>query len=173
MVRSETMRRRTWDPARVAALFVPGASALALAMAYLAEYGFGLLPCELCLWQRWPYWLAIGAGLGALLMPRLWLPMALIATGLLAGNAVLGAYHAGVEWGFWPNLLARCAPPPGPPARTVEELMRALAAQPIVRCDEPAIRVAGLSMAGWNALYAASAATISTVLIRSAKDSAR
>jgi disulfide bond formation protein DsbB len=155
---------------RATGLLALAASVLALATAYVAQYGFGLVPCELCLWQRVPYWLAIGAGLGALLLPaRLALPLAVGAMLLLAGNALLGAYHAGVEWGLWENFLARCTPPPGPPARTVEDLMRALAAQPIVRCDEPAIRVAGLSMAGWNALYAAACATICVLLLRHAR----
>jgi disulfide bond formation protein DsbB len=158
---------------KMPAAWVLAVSGAALALAYVAQYGFNLMPCELCLWQRVPYWAAIGCGAAALLLPRLALPLCVAGFLLLAGNAVLGAYHAGVEWGFWENFLARCTPPPGPAARTVEELMRALAAQPIVRCDEPAIRVLGLSMAGWNALYAAAAATICVMLIRSAKDAAR
>jgi disulfide bond formation protein DsbB len=145
---------------REAAWFTLAASTMALAAAYLAQHRFGLLPCELCLWQRVPYWAAIGAALPALAVPALRLPLVGLAVLLLAGNAVLAGYHAGVEWGFWPNVLARCAAPPGPAARSVEDLMRALADAPIVRCDEPAIRVLGLSMAGWNALYAAAAALI-------------
>jgi disulfide bond formation protein DsbB len=55
----------------------------------------------------------------------------------------------------------------------VDDLMRALAAQPVVRCEDPAIRIAGLSMAGWNALYAAAAATICLILLRPKDLSAR
>jgi disulfide bond formation protein DsbB len=157
---SEMSRAR---PAAAAALVAAG---LALAVAYASQQLGGLVPCELCLWQRWPYWLALGAGAVALAVPRLALPLVALAVVLLAGNAALGAYHAGVEWGFWPNILARCTPPPGPAARSVDDLMRALAAAPVVRCDEPAIRLLGLSMAGWNALYAAAAATICVVLLR-------
>jgi disulfide bond formation protein DsbB len=29
--------------------------ALLLAGAYVSEYGFGLYPCEMCWWQRWPH----------------------------------------------------------------------------------------------------------------------
>jgi disulfide bond formation protein DsbB len=141
-------------------------AAIALAVAYASQHLGGLLPCELCLWQRLPYWMAIGAGLAALAAPRAAMPLAVAAVVLLAGNAALAAYHAGVEWAWWPNILARCAAPPGPAARTVEDLMRALADAPVVRCDEPAIRVLGLSMAGWNALYAAAAATICAVMLR-------
>lgn len=153
----------------MAAIAAGLASALALAGAHASQHWGGLLPCELCLWQRVPYWAALGLGLAALALPRLAGPIVVLAVLLLGGNAALAAYHAGVEWQFWPNILARCAPPPGPPARTVEDLMRALAAQPVVRCDEPAIRVAGLSMAGWNALYAAAAALMCIALMRHAK----
>lgn len=141
------------------------AAGLALASAYVAEYGHGLLPCELCLWQRVPYWAAIGAAVLALLLARFARLLVGLAILFLAGNALLAAYHAGVEWGFWANFLARCTPPPGPQARTVDDLMRALAAAPIIRCDEPAIRVLGLSMAGWNALYAAGSALIAARLL--------
>lgn len=158
---------------KAAGLFVAGASVLALSVAYVSQFGFGLVPCELCLWQRVPYWLAVLAGLGTVALPRFRAALSMLAIALLAGNAVLGAYHAGVEWGWWENFLGRCTPPPGPPARTVEDLMRALAAQPIVRCDEPAIRVLGLSMAGWNALYAAAAALVAMLLVRSFRSARR
>jgi len=151
--------------ARWAAGFALAAAGAALGTAYVAEYGFGLLPCELCLWQRVPYWAVIAVALAALLVRRLAALLVPPAILLLAVGALLGAYHAGVEWGFWPNVLARCTPPPGPPARSVDDLMRALAAAPIIRCDEPAIRVLGLSMAGWNALYGAAAAAITALLL--------
>lgn len=154
---------------RSAAGFALAAAGAALGTAYVAEYGFGLLPCELCLWQRLPYWAVIAAAGAALLLPRFALPLVALAILLLALGALLGGYHAGVEWGFWPNVLARCTPPPGPPARSVDDLMRALAAAPIIRCDEPAIRVLGLSMAGWNALYGTAAAAITALLFRRAR----
>ena len=41
----------------------------ALCIAWLAQYGFGLAPCELCYWQRYGYWAAIALGVVAILQP--------------------------------------------------------------------------------------------------------
>jgi disulfide bond formation protein DsbB len=130
------------------------AAAAALAVALASEHWGGLAPCELCLWQRWPYWAAVAAGTAALALPRAALPLAVLVATLFLGNAALAAFHAGVEWGFWPSPLPGCGAGVTGAAGSVEELMARIAAAPIVRCDQPAIVVAGLSMAGWNAVYA-------------------
>lgn len=128
-------------------------AAAALAVAYTSQYWGGLLPCPLCVWQRYPYWAAIGLALAGLALPRL-AGVALVAAALLfLGNAALAAFHAGVEWGFWPSPIQECVVHGGG-AATVEELLRSLSPTPSVPCDQAAVRVAGLSMAGWNALYA-------------------
>ncbi|MCS6921830.1 MAG: disulfide bond formation protein B [Elioraea sp.] len=140
------------------------AAALALALAYAAEHLAGLRPCPLCLLQRWPYWLAMGvAAVGLLLPPRFGGVALLVAAALFVGNAGLAAFHAGVEWRFWPSPIAACAPPGLGTARTVEDLLHSLPPVAAVPCDEPALRVLGLSMAGWNALYALAVAAILTI----------
>lgn len=137
---------------------IPAAGALvaaaALALAYASEHWGGLAPCQLCLWQRWPYWAAIPLGLAALALPRLAVPLALAVAVLFLGNAALAGFHAGVEWRFWPSPFPGCGTGAAAPAASIEELMARITAAPIVRCDEPAIVVAGLSMAGWNAVFA-------------------
>jgi disulfide bond formation protein DsbB len=140
-------------PGRVAAAGALAAAA-AVAVALASEHWGGLAPCALCLWQRWPYWGAMAAGAAAVALPRAALPLAWLVILLFLGNAALAAFHAGVEWGVWPSPFAACGTGPAAPAASVEDLMARIAAAPIVRCDEPAIVVAGLSMAGWNAVYA-------------------
>lgn len=140
--------------------YQPGSLALFLAVAsILAALGFeyiaGLKPCPLCLQQRWAYYAAIPALFAALALSSggdkrtaTWL-FAIVALAFLA-NAGLGVYHAGAEWKFWPGPDS-CAMDQGVSA-AAGNLLKELETIKIVRCDEAAIRIAGLSLAGWNAV---------------------
>ena len=121
----------------------------------LTERWPGLPPCALCLWQRWPYWVAAGLALAALVLPRrVMLGAAGLAVLVSGGIAVL---HLGVEWGWWPSPLPGCLAPSAGGAASVNDLMASLAARPAKPCDEPAFLIPGLplSMAGMNLIYAA------------------
>jgi disulfide bond formation protein DsbB len=117
----------------------------------------GLAPCALCLWQRWPYWVAGALALLALLLPSRFRPLLLGAAGVavLASGAV-AALHVGVEQGWWPSPLPGCQVQGGGGAANVEDLMRSLAPAPTKPCDEAAYLIPGLpvSMAAMNLLYA-------------------
>ena len=84
-------------------------SLLALAGAHAAETFGHLAPCELCLKQRTVYWAAAAVGLAGYALGRgLKRPVLLSAASLLLGliflfGTGLAAYHAGVEWKFWPG----------------------------------------------------------------------
>jgi disulfide bond formation protein DsbB len=138
-----------------AALLAAAIGVLGAALA--SQYWGGLAPCELCLWQRYPYAVVIGlAGVGTGLAsvdgvsPRLLAALALtIAASLIVGAAIAG-FHVGVEQHWWQGTSA-CGSTDAP-ARTVEELRQLLLGRDIVRCDEPAFILAGISMAGYNAI---------------------
>jgi disulfide bond formation protein DsbB len=120
------------------------------------EYIGGYLPCPLCEMQRYAYYAAI---------PLLFLALVLVATerpglaclvfGLVGlaylANAGLGVYHAGAEWKFWPGPTA-CAAASGNLATSAGSLLKDLERVQVVRCDEAAWRLLGLSFAGWNVL---------------------
>jgi len=149
---------------RLPLVLAMGSAASALALAYAAEHLAGLRPCPLCLLQRWPYWLAVAAaGLGLLLPARFRVAAIAVAASLFFGNAALAAFHAGVEWRFWPSPLPACAPEGVGTAKTVDDLLRSLPLVAAVPCEEPALRVFGLSMAGWNALFALAVGLILTI----------
>ncbi|WP_245263445.1 disulfide bond formation protein B [Azorhizobium doebereinerae] len=141
------------SPAAVALVVALGA-AFALASAWFFQLVVGLAPCPLCLDQRLPYYAAVPIGLLLALVGRsrpeaarlgLWLLAALMAV-----DAGIAIYHAGVEWRFWegPTACTGTAPP------MVSDIMSALKSTRVPRCDEAAWRLFGVSMAGWNALLA-------------------
>jgi len=133
-------------------------SAAALALAFIGQHAFGLEPCTLCVWQRYPHAAAIAvAAVGALWAPAGRAALGLCALIFLAG-AGLAAFHVGVEQGWWPGLPG-CSAPPIDPDATVAELRAILEARAqVVPCDEPAFTLFGVSMAGYNGLFSAALA---------------
>jgi disulfide bond formation protein DsbB len=137
------------------ALVVALASAGLLAGAFAFEHIGGLAPCVLCLYQRWPHALAIVFGIAAFAVwPRnsgaAALALGLAALGLFVGAAI-AAYHVGVEQRWWTGPMACGATGPSlSSAMTAEALRKALLAAPVVRCDEIAWSLFGLSMAAYN-----------------------
>lgn len=123
-----------------------GVPALLLAGAYVSEYGFGLHPCEMCWWQRYPHFAAVGLALLSFVAApkRVWI--ALAAAAILVSGAI-GAFHAGVEYGWWEGLTT-CATVSAGGSDPLEAIMNA----PLVRCDEVQWSLFGISLAGWNFL---------------------
>lgn len=141
------------------ALAVP---VLLLAGAYLSQYGFGLYPCEMCWWQRWPHFAAVVFALmGFFMTPRrLWLAMA--AGGILT-SGLIGLFHAGVEYGWWQGLTSCTALPQ---AGAGESALDAIMNAPVIRCDEAPWTLLGISLAGFNFLISTGAALVIFNLLR-------
>jgi disulfide bond formation protein DsbB len=89
---------------------------------------------------------------------RLRRPLAIAGAATMAVGAGLGAYHAGVEQGWWPGP-AGCSGV-DPSGLTPDELLSRLSQTPLVRCDEIAWEFLGISMAGWNGLLSAGLAIL-------------
>jgi disulfide bond formation protein DsbB len=129
---------------------------LAIGGAWFSELVLAYVPCKLCLWQRWPYYVGIPllfasivalttAGTGAM---RAVAALACLAFIISFG---LGLYHAGVEWGWFAgpsDCGGRIAAGPG----SVDDFRKSLEKARIVLCTEAPLRVLGLSFAGWNAV---------------------
>lgn len=126
-------------------------AAAALGTALLSERYGGLVPCALCLLERWPYRAAMAFGALSLVSARFArLFVALAAFAFLVG-AGLGGLHVGVEQGWWPSPLPECAAPQLGGGTMAERLAR-MPARPSKPCDEPTFLVPGLpvSMAAMN-----------------------
>ena len=132
--------------------------ALLLPAALLAgAWGFqligGLYPCEMCHWQRWPHYAALAvAGVAFASRGRLRVVLVVLAALLIAVSGAIGVAHAGVEYHWW-NGFTACTAPVSIEGATAAERLAALMRQPIVRCDVPQWQVAGVSLAGLNAIF--------------------
>lgn len=129
--------------AQALAILIPAAL---LGGAYISQYVFGLFPCEMCWWQRYPHFAALALGLMSLVVAprRLWIALAGLAI-IISG--LIGGFHAGVEYDWWEGLT-RCA-------TTVDaggDAMDAILNAPLVRCDAAPWDLFGISLAGWNFL---------------------
>ena len=153
---------------------LPGAPVLlGLSLAVLlGAYGFevlgGLAPCQLCYYQRAPYFLAIALSALAWFRPAWGVPIyGILMLTFLAGTG-LGVYHAGVEWKFWPgpascSALASSDIP-------LDQLMAQILATPPVRCDEIQWSLFGLSLAGYNVLISMGGLALSLCAYRQAAE---
>jgi disulfide bond formation protein DsbB len=126
---------------------------LGSAAVLLGAYGFqhlgGLAPCKMCLWQRWPHAAAILIGILALTAIK---TRYIALAGALASfiTGAIGVYHAGVEQKWWegPNTCTAGSTE----GLNSSDLLDQILAAPVVRCDDIAWSLMGISMAGWNAI---------------------
>ena len=131
--------------------------------ALVSQYGFGLHPCEMCYWQRWPHQAAIVLAALALLLRRhdgAMRALTLLAALAIAVSGAIGVFHAGVEYGFWEGLT-RCATGQVGPV-SLDDIMNA----PLIRCDTAPWSLFGISLAGFNAIFSFAAAALVLILLR-------
>ena len=150
------MARMVMPGTRTVALLAALAAAVALGLALASERWGGLVPCALCLVERWPYRVAIVLSLLAVVLPRgparilLWL---VVLTMLF--DAAVGIVHVGVEWRYWPSPLPECAAPSFT-GGTIAERLASMPARPAKPCEDATYLIPGLpvSMAAMGVLYA-------------------
>jgi disulfide bond formation protein DsbB len=146
---------RHQNPAQGSALAVAAVAALTLAGAWFFQLVLDIVPCPLCLEQRYAYYLAVPLGLLVALAAAKRAPRGVVMVGLVLlalaalANAGLGAYHAGVEWGLWQGPTD-CT---GPMLDLSKGgLLDNLDKVKVVPCDKVQWRFLGLSLAGYNVL---------------------
>jgi len=152
-----TRGRAALRAARMVALAVPAAL---LAGAYVSQYGFGLYPCEMCWWQRYAHFAALPFAHLAFALPRSRWPVALAILGV-AASALIGAYHAGVEYHWWEGLTACTSTADLSSGNALDAILNA----PMIRCDQAPWTLAGISLAGFNFLFSGAGALVAAALL--------
>jgi disulfide bond formation protein DsbB len=154
---------------RAFAGFVLMASAVVLGSALMSQYWGGLLPCELCLLQRWPWAAAILVALVALIAgSRPALPwIALVLALVFALGVGFAFYHVGVEQKWFAGPSACTASGGG--ALTLEDMKRQILGTAPVLCDRVQWSLFGVSLAGWNLLASLGMAAVCAVVFARAR----
>ena len=125
--------------------------------ALISEHVFGLIPCSLCLTQRYPHifvsftsvWLIFFRTHNFLMYP--------INTLVMALSILLASYHAGVEQGVFQGLQSCSSSGLSfVHDKSAETLLQDILNTSVVRCNEVTWSFMGLSMATWNLILSTS-----------------
>lgn len=143
----------------------------ALGLALISQYQFGLQPCNLCIWQRWPYGIVIALGLIGFLLSFKFQKAVSAIMGVMGitflANSMIAFYHSGVERKWWTSFLEGCNVPslPDDPDKILAHIQSISKA---VRCDEIpwADPILGLSMANYNVAFCLGLAVVSFLSVR-------
>ncbi len=148
----------TSSKAYILALAVPCAL---IAAVYVVQYGFGLAPCEMCWWQRYPHFAAIPLAGVALAARGTRLGEALVRLAALAilASGLIGAFHAGVEYGWWEGLTSCSSSNLG------NDPLASIMNAPLIRCDVAPWTLLGISLAGFNFLISGGSAVLIFALL--------
>jgi disulfide bond formation protein DsbB len=139
--------------------FLAAAMALTVGSALAFQHIGGYIPCKLCYEQRIPYYvgvpLMVVALVASLARAPAWVVRGLLAIGglLMVYGLYLGVYHSGIEWGWWPGPTD-CTNVAGPVDTGGNGVLDALDKFVPPSCDKAALRILGLSLAGWQAIAA-------------------
>jgi disulfide bond formation protein DsbB len=150
------------------ALLLPAAL---MAGVLVAQYGFGLPPCEMCWWQRYGHIAAIVLALGAWALRgsgRSGDPLVLLAALAIAGSGLIGAFHAGVEYHWWEGFTTCSSSHLGG-----GDALAAIMNAPLIRCDVAAWTLFGVSLAGYNFLVSLPGAALVVALLTRGRGAVR
>jgi disulfide bond formation protein DsbB len=150
---------------RNTAIFLTVAMAAVVGAALGFEHIGHYIPCMLCLEQRVPYYvgipvMALAAISATLRWPQMVTRLLLFAGGLLmAWGLFLAVRHSGVEWGWWAGPTD-CGAVVAPADTGGKGVLDAINTYVPPSCDKAALRVLGLSFAGWNAIASLALAAV-------------
>ncbi|QND50732.1 disulfide bond formation protein B [Phyllobacterium sp. 628] len=151
------MTPATHSPHLKTAVFLLLAMIVTVGSALGFQYIGGYLPCKLCLEQRFPYYAGIPLMAIAVASSTLKWPAGLTRLLLALGGILmliglgLAVFHSGVEWKFWEGPTD-CTAVSMSITTNAGNLLNDMNSIHPPACDTAALRVLGLSFAGWNAI---------------------
>jgi disulfide bond formation protein DsbB len=141
-----------------------GFGGLALILGALGfQYIGGVVPCEMCHWQRWPHIAAAIIGIIGVAFARdkaralAWFVIALVTV-----SGLIGLYQSGMQWGVLP----------GPTSCSGHRFVMGSNVVPVVQCDVVTWSLFGLSLATYNAIFSFLIAGLGSVALLKEKNAA-
>ncbi|NVJ97927.1 MAG: disulfide bond formation protein B [Alphaproteobacteria bacterium] len=139
-------------PHRDPVLFAGIVATVVLGSAFAFQLA-GYPPCDLCWWQRYPYMGIMAISLIGTALKSLPRKLILVLLALLfLTDAGIAGFHFGVEQRWWEGL-ATCSSYVDI-TDNVNDALKSIMDAPLIRCDEIAWSLFGISMAGYNFLIA-------------------
>jgi len=123
-------------------------SSLVIATVHILEFN-GYAPCDICLKQRWVWYLVILLSFLSIFFNKKILKINLIFfTFLFIGNSIYAGWHAGIEWNLWlgPDT---CSSQSNLDHNNFLEEIRSIK---FIPCNEASLRIFGISLAGYNSI---------------------
>ena len=125
-------------------------SFIALVSAYFIEYILGHQPCNLCLYERIPYFLAILIVLINYKYNKLEKYLVILLAIIFLIATILSLYHLGIEQGFIRESLL-CDLEKGANIVDKDEILKQLQ-QKSISCKDVTFKIFGLSLTNYNVI---------------------
>ena len=125
-------------------------SVIALVSAFFIEYVLGHQPCNLCIFERIPYLLAIIIILLNFKFSHYEKFFILLLSIIFLAGAIISLYHLGIEQGFIQESLV-CDLKSGSNLLSKEEILKQLQ-EKNVSCKDVTFKIFGLSLTSYNIL---------------------
>ena len=124
-------------------------SIFSLLFVFILQYEYGILPCKICIWQRWPHIFNIFIAL--IIISSSSIPNYIMVLGLINMFLafILALYHYGLEQNLWDNMFS-CSGEIKFNDLSTEEILKNLNNTPIKTCEIEAWNFLNLSLTGWN-----------------------
>lgn len=136
--------------ARLIFISIALAAALALLLGLMAEHFLGLVPCQLCLYQRYVYIFICILALGFAIAKRSQILGLYLSALSFLSNGALAFYQVLIE----KKIISAPQSCTGDvAAESVEELRHKLVTTKLAACDEVSWSLFNVSMAGYGALF--------------------
>mgnify|MGYP001166739216 CR=1 FL=1 len=124
---------------------------LILISAYIIEYMLGHVPCELCIYQRIPYFISVILIAKIIFFKKYEKITLLTLLIIFIGSLILAFYHFGIEQGFFSESFV-CEAQNLDNNLSKEEVLKQLK-ENTVSCKDVTFKVFGLSLASINTIF--------------------